>query len=222
MTNLDLINWTLEEAARVRTERGDAGNPERKRPLDKLLAELEREPVNRAKPAAALAPHDSIAFVDPAQNAAAAEILAAREQTRAKIEPAADIETAGNERVAAAERFAALERRYAAHLAISTRAPLDISTYTPAPRPAPAAPPADNAAPMPALLRAIVEPSIYTARAERDRAVDLRWVLRDIRNKRLKNAPEVRNDLGVLIEFGLVEMQQDQPVLTKAGLKAIV
>lgn len=216
MTNLDLINWTLEEAARVRTERGDAGNPERKRPLDKLLAELEREPVNRAKPAAALAPHDSIVFVDPAQNAAAAEILAAREQTRAKIEPAGDIETAGNERVAAAERFAALERRYAAHLAISTRAPLDISTYTPAP------PPADNAAPMPALLRAIVEPSIYTARAERDRAVDLRWVLRDIRNKRLKNAPEVRNDLGVLIEFGLVEMQQDQPVLTKAGLKAIV
>jgi hypothetical protein len=75
---------------------------------------------------------------------------------------------------------------------------------------------------MPALLRAIVEPNIYTARADRDRAVDLRWVLRDIRNKRLKNAPEVRNDLGVLIEFGLVEMQQDQPILTKAGLKAIV
>jgi len=217
MTDLDLINWTLEEAARVRTERGDAGNPERKRPLDKLLAELEREPVGRAKPAAALAPHDSIVFVDPAQNATSAEILAAREQTRAKIEPAADIETAGYELVAAAERFAAPERRYAAHLAISSRAPLDISTYAPAPQPE-----ADDAAPMPSLLRAIVEPNIYTARADRDRAVDLRWVLRDIRNQRLKNAPEVRNDLEVLIEFGLVEMQQDQPILTKAGLKAIV
>ena len=53
MTNLDLINWTIEEAARVRTERGDAGNPERRRPLDKLLAELEREPVELPKPAAA-------------------------------------------------------------------------------------------------------------------------------------------------------------------------
>lgn len=220
MTNLDLINWTLEEAARVRTERGDAGNPERKRPLDKLLAELEREPVELPKPAAALAPHDSIVFVEPAQNATSAEILAAREQTRAKIDHAADIETADNEHVAAAERFAALERRYAAHLALSTRAPPDISAHAPPPAPAP--PPAENAAPMPALLRAIVEPNIHTAPADRNRAVDLRWVLRDIRNKRLKNAPEVRNDLGVLIEFGLVEMQQDQPILTKAGLKAIV
>ena len=52
MTNLDLINWTIEEAARVRTERGDAGNPERRRPLDKLLAELERGPADLAKPPA--------------------------------------------------------------------------------------------------------------------------------------------------------------------------
>jgi hypothetical protein len=214
MTNLDLINWTLEEAARVRTERGDTGNAERKRPLDKLLAELEREPVDRAKPAAAPVPQDSIIFLDPAQNATSAAILAAREQTLAKIDRPADIETAGNELVAAAERFAALERRYAAHLAISTLAPVGISTQAP--------PPVENAAPVPALLRAIVEPNIYTARADRGRAVDLRWLLRDIRNKRLTNAPEVRNDLGVLIEFGLVEMQQDQPILTKAGLKAIV
>ena len=37
MTNLDLINWTIEEAARVRTERGDAGNPGRRQTLDKFL-----------------------------------------------------------------------------------------------------------------------------------------------------------------------------------------
>lgn len=221
MTSLDLINWTLEEAARVRTERGDAGNSERRRTLDKLLAELERAPVDPAKKVAATASHDSIVFLDPAQNAASAETLAAREQTPAKIDRPADIETAGNELVAAAERFAALERRYAAHLARSTRAPVDISTYARPPASAPQ-PAAYHAAPVPALLRAIVEPDIYTARADRDRAVDLRWVLRDIRNRRLKNAPEARNDLGILIEFGLVEMQQDQPILTKAGLNAIV
>lgn len=216
MTNLDLINWTIEEAARVRTERGDAGNPERRRPLDKLLAELERGPADLAKPPAPPALHDNIIYVDPARSAAISAVLAAREMTRAEIDGPADIETAGTELVASAERFAALERRYAAHLARSTRAPVDTSACAPAPPPA-----ADNAAPKPPLLRAIVEPNIHTARADRARAVDLRWILRDIRNRRLKCSPEVQNDLGVLIEFGLVEMQHDEPILTNAGLDAI-
>jgi hypothetical protein len=216
MTNLDLINWTIEEAARVRTERGDAGNPERRRPLDKLLAELERVPADLAKPLAPPALHSNIVFVDPAQNATISTALAAREVTRAEIAGPADIETAGNELAASAERFAALERRYAAHLAISARSPVETSACAPAPPPA-----ADNAAPKPALLRAIVEPDIHTARADRDRAVDLRWVLRDIRNRRLKCSPGVQNDLGVLIEFGLVEMQHDEPILTNAGRDAI-
>ena len=216
MTNLDLINWTIEEAARVRTERGDAGNPERRRPLDKLLAELERGPADLAKPPAPHPLHGNIVYVDPARNAAISAVLAAHEMTRAEIDGPADIETAGTELVASAERFAALERRDAAHSARSTRAPVDTSACAPAPRPA-----VDNAAPKPALLRAIVEPDIHTARADRARAVDLRWVLRDIRNRRLKCSPEVQNDLGVLIEFGLVEMQHDEPILTNAGLDAI-
>jgi hypothetical protein len=214
MTNLDLINWTIEEAARVRTERGDA---ERRRPLDRLLAELEREPADLAKPPAPPALHSSIVFADPAPSASISAVVAAREGTRAEIAGPADIETARNELVTSAERFAALERRYAAHLAISTRAAVDTSTRAPALPP----PSADNAAPEPALRRAIVEPDIHTARADRDRAVGLRWVLRDIRNRRLKFSPEVQNDLEVLIEFGLVEMQQGEPILTDAGLKAI-
>lgn len=210
MTNLDLINWTIEEAARVRTERGDA---ERRRPLDKLLAELEREPADPVKPPVV---HSSIVFADPAPSATISAVPAACEGTRAEIAPPANVETAGNELIASAERFAALERRYAAHLAVAIRAAVDTSTVAPAPPPA-----ADNAAPAPALLRAIVEPDIHTARADRSRAVDLRWVLRDIRNRRLKCSAEVQNDLEVLIEFGLVEMQQDEPLLTNAGLKAI-
>jgi hypothetical protein len=70
-------------------------------------------------------------------------------------------------------------------------------------------------------LRAIVKPGIDTERADRDRAVDLRWVLRDIRNRRLKCSSEVRNDLEILIAFKLVEMLDGEPILTNAGLRAI-
>ena len=101
-------------------------------------------------------------------------------QTRAKSTDAADIETAGNELVASAERFAALERRYAAHLAISTRAAGRHFERTLRRRLRSAI--GGKCCAKPALLRAIVEPNIHTARADRDRAVDLRWVLRDIRN----------------------------------------
>jgi hypothetical protein len=69
---------------------------------------------------------------------------------------------------------------------------------------------------------AIVEPDICTARAERDRAVALRWVLRDIKNNRLKWWPVNENDLRTLIEMGLVEMRNDAPVLTNAGVSAII
>jgi hypothetical protein len=72
-----------------------------------------------------------------------------------------------------------------------------------------------------ALLMAIVEPDIYTARADRDRAVALRWVLRDIKNDRLKGCPVNEIDLRNLMEIGLVEMRNDTPVLTNAGVNAI-
>ena len=215
MTNLDLINWTIEEAARVRTERGGAGNSERRQTLDKLLAELERGPADPVKAPGPPALRGDIVLVDPAppRNAIPAAVAAG---SRAENAIPAEIETASNVLAASAERFAALERRYAAHLALSIRAPVDTPTYTPA-----TPPPADDAAPQPALLRAIVKPGIHTERADRDRAVNLRWVLRDIRNRRLQCSSEVQNDLEILIGFKLVEMRDGEPILTNAGLRAI-
>jgi hypothetical protein len=71
------------------------------------------------------------------------------------------------------------------------------------------------------LLKAIVEPDIYTARADRNRAIDLRWVLRDIRGNRLKWSPINQHDLRILTIMGLAEMRDDAPVLTNAGVSVI-
>ena len=68
-------------------------------------------------------------------------------------------------------------------------------------------------------LKAIVEPDIYTAPK---RAIVLRWVLRDIKANRLKLSPVDQHDLRDLIDMGLVEMPNDAPVLTNAGVNAIV
>jgi hypothetical protein len=46
-------------------------------------------------------------------------------------------------------------------------------------------------------------------------------VLRDIKGNRLKFSPVDQRDLRDLIELGLVEMANDAPVLTEAGLNAI-
>lgn len=50
-----------------------------------------------------------------------------------------------------------------------------------------------------------------------ERAIALRWALRDIKAKRLKLSPLSDADLRALIELGLVEMRDDAPVLTNAG-----
>ncbi len=50
-----------------------------------------------------------------------------------------------------------------------------------------------------------------------DRAIALRWALRDIKAKRLKLSPVSAGDLKILIELGLIEMRDDVPVLTTAG-----
>jgi hypothetical protein len=52
-------------------------------------------------------------------------------------------------------------------------------------------------------------------------AIDLRWTLRDIRAKRWKLSPISPSHLEKLTVMGLVEMQNDDPVLTNAGLDAI-
>ncbi len=99
----------------------------------------------------------------------------------------------------------------------------DTASYLPAdPQSAPLAPANGQVAPMCPLLKAIVEPDIYTAPTDRDRAIVLRWVLRDIKANRLKLSPVDKRDLLDLIDLGLVEMRNDAPVLTNAGVAAIV
>jgi hypothetical protein len=50
-----------------------------------------------------------------------------------------------------------------------------------------------------------------------DRAIGLRWTLRDIKAKRLKMLPVSAADMSALIDLGLVEMRNDVPVLTDSG-----
>jgi hypothetical protein len=53
-------------------------------------------------------------------------------------------------------------------------------------------------------------------------AIDLRWTLRDIRAKRFKLAPIDPANLQTLMEMGLVEMKDDQAVLTDSGLDVVI
>lgn len=52
---------------------------------------------------------------------------------------------------------------------------------------------------------------------ELERAIHLRWALRDISAKRLTLSPVNDDDLALLSERGLVEVQDGVPVLTDAG-----
>ena len=54
-----------------------------------------------------------------------------------------------------------------------------------------------------------------------ERAIALRWTLRDIKAKRTKLSPVGESDLGELTELGLDEMRDDGPVLTNTGHAAL-
>jgi hypothetical protein len=54
-----------------------------------------------------------------------------------------------------------------------------------------------------------------------ERAIALRWTLRDIKAKRLKLSPVNETDLATLTELGLIEMRENAPVLTQAGQDAL-
>ncbi len=59
------------------------------------------------------------------------------------------------------------------------------------------------------------------ARFDLERAIALRWALRDIIGRRLKLTPLKSEDLDTLVELGLVEMRDDVPVVTQAGMDAL-
>jgi hypothetical protein len=50
-----------------------------------------------------------------------------------------------------------------------------------------------------------------------ERAIGLRWTLRDIQARRLKMSPVDKEDLRVLTELGFIELRDEGPVLTQAG-----
>ena len=54
-----------------------------------------------------------------------------------------------------------------------------------------------------------------------EKAIALRWALRDILGNRLKLSPVKDDDLQTLIDLGLVEIRDDSPVVTTAGLAAL-
>jgi hypothetical protein len=54
-----------------------------------------------------------------------------------------------------------------------------------------------------------------------EKAIALRWALRDILGNRLKLSPVKDDDLRTLIDLGLVEISDDSPVVTPAGLVAL-
>jgi hypothetical protein len=55
------------------------------------------------------------------------------------------------------------------------------------------------------------------AHLDLERAIALRWMLRDIKAKRTRLSPVSATDLASLIELGLIEMRNNVPVLTEAG-----
>ena len=54
-----------------------------------------------------------------------------------------------------------------------------------------------------------------------ERAIGLRWTLRDIQARRLKMSPVSDEDLRVLTELGLVEVREEGLVLTQAGTAVV-
>ena len=54
-----------------------------------------------------------------------------------------------------------------------------------------------------------------------EKAIALRWALRDIVANRLKLTPVGEDDLRILSELGYVEVRDGTPLVTEAGLEAL-
>jgi hypothetical protein len=59
------------------------------------------------------------------------------------------------------------------------------------------------------------------ANFELEKAIALRWALRDIVAQRTRLTPPKDDELQTLLDLGLVEMRDDQPAVTEAGLAAL-
>jgi hypothetical protein len=184
MTEIDLVDWTIQEAQHLKAERREPIDVDDKSSLDNLLAVLEPEPTGRTDPEGPVA---LIASISPTVEEPEASPSSAIVAIVADAKPITESDLP----------------------AVASAIP-SISAET------------LDAEPKSTLLMAIVEPDIYTPPVDRDRAVALRWVLRDIKNNRLKSSPVDQDDVRILIEMGLVEMRDSAPMLTNAGVSAII
>jgi hypothetical protein len=67
----------------------------------------------------------------------------------------------------------------------------------------------------------LAQPMLQLSDLDLDRAICLRWTLRDIKAKRTILSPVSPHDLRMLAEMGLIEMRGDDPVLTSKGDRAL-
>ena len=180
MTNLDLVNWTMQTARQL--------NPLNRVPREAEGSQVLRDESIKGSDLPAN-PQGEISQVDKSPNFP----LPDDKSIAALADELAD----GNEANAVSD------------LPVSTHAAPFMSADVPA-------------IPLSALLKAVLKPDIYTSPSDRERAITLRWVLRDIKANRLKLSPVDELDLRELIEMGLVETRNDVPVLTSAGIRAIL
>jgi hypothetical protein len=54
-----------------------------------------------------------------------------------------------------------------------------------------------------------------------ERAIGLRWTLRDIQARRLRMSPVSDEDLRALAELGMIEVRDEGPVLTPAAIAVL-
>jgi hypothetical protein len=54
-----------------------------------------------------------------------------------------------------------------------------------------------------------------------EKAIALRWTLRDIQARRLKMSPVSDEDLRLLTGLGLIEVRDEGPVLTQEGIAVL-
>jgi hypothetical protein len=78
-----------------------------------------------------------------------------------------------------------------------------------------------NESESPCFLESMTDNQNPFADFDLERAIALRWTLRDIKGKRLKLSPVSESDLSTLTNLGLVEMRDNVPVLTQAGHDAL-
>ncbi|WP_245287829.1 hypothetical protein [Bradyrhizobium sp. URHA0013] len=71
------------------------------------------------------------------------------------------------------------------------------------------------------LHKAVFKEDVWAAPADRERAIVLRWALRDIRAKRVGLFPLDQHVFQMLLDMGLVELSDGQLILTQAGSAAI-